>query len=188
LLIWLIILLLFLLHTLVKGTFHYTRIKRWRIILIPTYTLFMVIISVDRHPTAEKFRFLAIIFIVGMLIGKYQASGVQIIDTGKRRLGRPVIMAKRNWPYLIGWIIIFSADIALQLYFGLHMNSDSITDEFVEYIIKNLNPVLMVFFHTDWYIWTLTASSYLGYYYNLVARLPKVHQIWQRKHSPNDHY
>ena len=179
--IWLIILLLFLLHTLVKGTFHYTRIKRWRIILIPAYTILMVIISVDRHPTIDKIRLLVILFIIGELIGKYQASKVQVVNTHKRHLGYPILIAKRNWPYLIGWILVFSADITLQVYFGFHMTVESLTDEFFEYIIKNLNPVLMIFFHTDWYIWTLTAASYFGYYYHLVAQHPEVHKVLHKR-------
>lgn len=167
----------------VKGTFSYTRIRRRNIILIPTYTLSMVIISVDRHLTSKKIIFLIILFVLGILIGQYQASGVTIKDQGKvDRFKRPIIMAKRNWPYLTGWIFIFIIDISIQIYFGIHMNTDEVTNEFIDYILKNLNPIFMVFFHTDWYIWTITAASYFGYYRSLVIRFPKVRQILKAKH------
>lgn len=166
----------------VKGTFGYTRIRRRNIILIPTYTLSMVIISVDRHLTSKKIIFLIILFILGILIGQYQASGVTIKDQGKvDRFKRPIIMAKRNWPYLSGWIFIFIIDISIQVYFGIHMNTDELTNEFIDYILKNLNPIFMVFFHTDWYIWTITAASYFGYYRSLVIRFPKIRQILKAK-------
>lgn len=147
-------------------------------ILIPAYTLIMVVISVDRHMTSRRLILLILLFIIGNVIGKYQASGVAILDQGKvDRFKRPIIMARRNWPYLVGWIFIFTIDITIQIYFGLHMNTDGFTNELIDYILKNLNPILMLFFHTDWYIWTLTSSSYFGYYHGLVARFPEVRKI-----------
>lgn len=142
----------------------------------------MVIISVDRHPTIPKIIFLICLFLIGDLIGEYQASGVQIRDRGKiDHFKYPVVMAKRNWPYLLGWIFIFSIDITIQIYFGIHMSSESFTDEFIDYILKNLNPIFMVFFHTDWYIWTLTSSSYFGYYYGLLTRFPHLKKIFRKE-------
>lgn len=180
LLIWLIILFLFLIHTLLKGTFGYSRLSRRDMLLIPTYTLLMVIISVDRHLTGRKLLFLIILFVIGALIGRYQASGVVIRTAGQTRHGHPLIKAKRNWPYLIGWIFIFVIDVTIQVYFGLHMNADEVANEFIDYLLKNLNPIFMVFFHTDWYIWTLTFASYFGYYRGLVRHFPEVRQIVRR--------
>ena len=51
---WLIILLILLLRPFIKGTFEYEKITRKEMVILPVYSLIMMLLSIDKDMNGQK--------------------------------------------------------------------------------------------------------------------------------------
>lgn len=80
---WLIILLILLLRPFIKGTFEYEKITRKEMVILPVYSLIMMLLSIDKDMNGQKILLTVLLLILGVFIGWLQARGVSIQDNGK---------------------------------------------------------------------------------------------------------
>ncbi len=174
---WLIILLILLLHPFIKGTFEYEKITRKEMVILPVYSLIMMLLSIDKDMNGQKILLTVLLLILGVFIGWLQARGVSIQDNGETdKYGRPIIKIKRNWPYLVGWIFIFVINIGIQIYFGKHVNTESVSSDLVIDLLKDASTAVFMFWHTEWFVWVLTVATTLGYRMSILRKCPKIKQ------------
>lgn len=174
---WLLILLILLLRPFLKGTFEYEKITRKEMVILPVYSLIMMLISIEKDMSWQNILLTFLLLFLGIFIGWLQARGVSIKDNGETdQYGRPVIKIKRNWPYLVGWIVIFAINISLQIYFGKQMNTESISSDLVIDLLKDVSTVFFMFWHSEWFVWVLTVASTLGYRMNILRKNPRIKQ------------
>ena len=172
---WLIILLILLLRPFIKGTFEYEKITRKEMVILPVYSLIMMLLSIDKDMNGQKILLTVLLLILGVFIGWLQARGVSIQDNGKTdKYGRPIIKIKRNWPYLVGWIFIFVINIGIQIYFGKHVNTESVSSDLVIDLLKDASTAVFMFWHTEWFVWVLTVATTLGYRMSILRKCPKI--------------
>lgn len=174
---WLLILLILLLRPFIKGTFEYEKITRKEMVILPVYSLIMMLVSLDTHMNLKDILLTFLLLILGIFIGWLQARGVSIQDNGKTdQYGRPIIKIKRNWPYLIGWIIIFILNIGLQIYFGKNLSTQTISSSLAVDLLKDVSTVFFIFWHSEWFVWVLTVASTLGYRVSIIRKDPRIKQ------------
>lgn len=172
---WLIILLILLLRSFIKGTFEYEKITRKEMVILPVYSLIMMILSLDRNISGQNILIAFLLLCFGIFIGWLQARGVSIQDNGETdKYGRPIIKIKRNWPYLVGWIVIFAINIGIQIYFGKHMNTQSVSSDLAIDLLKDASTAVFMFWHTEWFVWVLTVVTTLGYRISILRKDPKI--------------
>lgn len=177
-----ILLLILLAHRFIEGTFDYEEVTRLRMVIIPLYSLVMMVLTVHQHYTTEKLELAAALFLVGVVIGIFQASKVQIKDDHKvDAYSRPVIAVKRDWPYLIGWIIIFIICIGVEISETPALGHEEILHELLTEIFKDLSFVSFFFSKTSWFTWVLNVASSFAYEICLFTRYPVVRQAVGRK-------
>ncbi|MGI1818752.1 hydrophobic protein [Lactobacillus johnsonii] len=174
---WLLILLILLLRPFIKGTFEYEKITRKEMVILPVYSLIMMLVSLDTHMNLKDILLTFLLLILGIFIGWLQARGVSIQDKGKTdQYGRPIIKIKRNWPYLIGWIIIFILNIGLQIYFGKNLSTQTISSSLAVDLLKDVSTGFFIFWHSEWFVWVLTVASTLGYRVSIIRKDPRIKQ------------
>ena len=72
-----------------------------------------------------------VLFLLSFLIGWLQSSKVEFKDEGKKdKYERPIILMKKNWTYIIGWIILFLVIIGAHFYANSHLELEEIVTEF----------------------------------------------------------
>lgn len=174
---WLLILLLLLLRPFIKGTFEYEKITRKEMVILPVYSLIMMLVSLDTHMNLKDILLTFLLLILGIFIGWLQALGVNIQDNGETdQYGRPIIKIKRNWPYLLGWIIIFIINIGLQIYFGKNLSTETISSSLAVDLLKDISTGFFIFWHSEWFVWVLTVASTLGYRVSIIRKDPRIKQ------------
>lgn len=174
---WLLILLLLLLRPFIKGTFKYEKITRKEMVILPVYSLIMMLVSLDTHMNLKDILLTFLLLILGIFIGWLQALGVNIQDNGETdQYGRPIIKIKRNWPYLLGWIIIFIINIGLQIYFGKNLSTETISSSLAVDLLKDISTGFFIFWHSEWFVWVLTVASTLGYRVSIIRKDPRIKQ------------
>lgn len=174
---WLLILLLLLLRPFIKGTFEYEKITRKEMVILPVYSLIMMLVSLDTHMNLKDILLTFLLLILGIFIGWLQALGVNIQDNGETdQYGRPIIKIKRNWPYLLGWIIIFIINIGLQIYFGKNLSTETISSSLAVDLLKDVSTGFFIFWHSEWFVWVLTVASTLGYRVSIIRKDPRIKQ------------
>lgn len=183
---WLIILLILLLRSFIKGTFEYEKITRKEMVILPVYSLIMMILSLDRNISGQNILIAFLLLCFGIFIGWLQARGVSIQDNGETdKYGRPIIKIKRNWPYLVGWIVIFAINIGIQIYFGKHMNTQSVSSDLAIDLLKDASTAVFMFWHTEWFVWVLTVVTTLGYRISILRKDPKIKEAVGVKENVN---
>ena len=80
---WLIILLILLLRPFIKGTFEYEKITRKEMVILPVYSLIMMLLSIDKDMNGQKILLTVLLLILGVFIGWLQARGISIQDNGE---------------------------------------------------------------------------------------------------------
>lgn len=174
---WLLILLILLLRPFIKGTFEYEKITRKEMVILPVYSLIMMLVSLDTHMNLKDILLTFLLLILGIFIGWLQARGVSIQDNGKTdQYGRPIIKIKRKWPYLIGWIIIFILNIGLEIYFGKNLSTETISSSLAVDLLKDVSTGFFIFWHSEWFVWVLTVASTLGYRVSIIRKDPRIKQ------------
>lgn len=175
--IWTVLLLVLLVHRFVKGTFDYEKVTRMRMVIIPLYSLVMMILTVHTGFTTEKLKLAVILFLVGAVIGIFQASQVRVKNTGEfDRFRRPVIEVKRDLAYLVGWIAIFIICVGVEAFEGASFGHEDIFHELMIEIMRDLSVITLFFNKTAWSTWVLNVASSFAYEICVFTKYPIVRQ------------
>ncbi|MDA2880817.1 hypothetical protein PEG85_07740 [Lactococcus cremoris] len=101
------ILLFYLAFRLSKHSFEFEKVSRLELVVLPLYSTLMFFITMTWKE--EDIIVAIVLFLLSFLIGWLQSSKVEFKDEGKKdKYERPIILMKKNWTYIIGWIILFS--------------------------------------------------------------------------------
>ncbi len=177
------ILLLLLLYKFIHGTFEYEKVTRFEMVLIPAYSLVMMVITLKEDSSLGKIIASIMLLILGILIGLFQLSGVRIKTTGKvDQFQRPVVLVKRNWSYLIGWIIVFILIIIFSAHYNPTLNHNDIIDELFTEIIRDLFAIAYLNIKNEWFVWVLNVATSFTYDIFLAIHYPLIRQAIRRHH------
>ena len=164
------IFVILLIYKFIKGTFEYEKVTRFELIIIPVYSAIMMVLSLENVRSLTAAGLTIILLILGASIGFLQASKTQIKDTNKLDSHqRPILKVKRNWPYLVGWLVSFAIGISVEVFYGAHINATEIST--------------IAFFrsHNAWFIWVLNVATSFTYGACLMVRYPKIREAVRRK-------
>lgn len=171
-----------LIYKFIKGTFEYEKITRLDLIIIPLYSALMMVLGLKNIHSVISIELAIILLLIGTAIGFLQASKTQIKDTKELdSYQRPILKVKRNWPYLIGWLISFAIGIAVEIFFGAHLDTEEVSHELFEEILKDLSIIALLHVHSAWYIWVLNVATSFTYGGCLLVRYPKIREAVRRK-------
>lgn len=169
-------------YNFIKGTFEYEKVTRFKLVIIPIYSAIMMIFSFMKVYSPLTLCVTAILLVLGFLIGRFQISQVQIKNTGQfDSYDRPIIKIKRNWSYLVGWLITFALGIGVELLSGSHLNAGEISSELFTEILKDLSIIAFFRGHSAWFIWVLNVATSFTYGSYLMLRYPKIREAVQKK-------
>jgi len=97
-----------------------------------------------------------ILLFLSFVVGWLQASKVEFKDEGKEdKYQRPIILMKKNWPYIIGWGILFLLIIGAHFYSNSHME--------VEEVVKEISIFARFNAKDGWETWLITGGSSLTF-------------------------
>ncbi len=179
-----LILLILLIYMFVKGAFEFERVTRTEMIILPLYSLIMMVITLSQERSWTTLGLAIILLLLGIMIGFFQATRVEIKDTGEvDEYQRPIIKAKRNWPFLVGWILVFVMSIAVELFLGTEMSGDDISHELFKELLRDMSSFVFLSTANTWIIWVLNVATSITYDGYLLMRYPKIRQAVRKKHS-----
>lgn len=174
------ILLVLLLIYFIRKQFKFDEVKRIYILIIPAFSIIMFLIRFE--PSENNFIILAIIALISAAISWFQAQFTQVrIDTELDKYGRKKAQIKGGWPYLLGWVFVFSTEIILiwtqtgKLNIFETLSSD-LRLELFEFSRFSSNE-------SEWFIWAL--SGFTAYFYSLWLRLkhPDIKNALRNRHT-----
>ncbi len=178
------IFVILLIYKFIKGTFEYEKVTRFELIIIPVYSAIMMALSLENVRSLTAAGLTIILLILGASIGFLQASKTQIKDTNKLDSHqRPILKVKRNWPYLVGWIVSFAIGISVEVFYGVHISATEISHELFEEVLKDLSTITFFRSHNAWFIWVLNVATSFTYGACLMVRYPKIRKAVRRKKS-----
>ncbi len=135
------------------------------------YSAIMMVLSLENVRSLTAAGLTIILLILGASIGFLQASKTQIKDTNKLDSHqRPILKVKRNWPYLVGWLVSFAIGISVEVFYGAHINATEISHELFEEVLKDLSTIAFFRSHNAWFIWVLRK-----YHMNCLKRFLKTY-------------
>lgn len=177
-----IILLVLLAHRFIEGTFDYEKVTRLEMVIIPLYSLIMMVLTIHQRFTTEKLKLAIILFVVGIVIGALQSSKVKIKNTHQLdKFNRPIIEAKRDWPYLVGWIVIFIICVGVEVYEGATVGHEDVFHELVVEILRDLSFITLLFNKTAWSTWVLNVASSFAYEICVFIKYPIIQKAVGKK-------
>lgn len=177
-----IIFIILLIYKFIKGTFEYEKVTQFELVIIPVYSIIMVLLNLNDMPSITAIGIAIILLLIGTAIEFLQASKTQIKDTGKfDSYNRPILEVKRNLPYLVGWIGSFLIAISIEIFYGSHFNAEEISRELLAEILKGLSVIAFLGGHGTWSVWILNFATSFSYGCCLMIRYPKIKEAIQQK-------
>lgn len=174
--LWTLIFYLFLIGGVIhlcSKAFKYIPLSRFHHLYIPIYSLIMFMITFNwKNP---EWTWLAGLFMLGIMIGWYQSTGVEIKKEIRHHHKRYLV--KRNTPFVIGWIILLILGIGLGEYHSQTHFLSLFSDKIIEELVGELDPFLIFSEHHPWYIWCLSSVSSLTF---LFFTYPKTKELEKR--------
>lgn len=171
-----------LIYKFIKGTFQYEKVTRFGLIIIPLYAAFMMALDLKEIRSLATADVAVILLFTGIAIGFFQAGKTQIRDTGRvDSSNRPIIEVKRNWPYLVGWLVSFAIAAVVEVLNSGHFNLVALSHEFFEEVLRDLSIFVLFSTKIAWYIWVLNFATSFAYSGCLIVRYPKIREAIQRK-------
>lgn len=181
-----IIFLALLIWRFIKGTFEYERVTRLKLVLIPFYSIFMMVASLKRDFSLQTLALAGALLAVGLAVGVYQAKQVQVHVTGKvDQYQRPIVEVKRNWPYLLGWIVIFAFQLAFEIYFGMELTGHEFSQALLKEILRDLSVLAFFGAPNAWFVWVLNVATSWAYAACLLFFHPQCRAAVRHRHSQN---
>lgn len=177
------IFIVLLVYKFIKGTFTYEKVTRFDLVIIPVYSAIMMILSLKSVRSLTAAGLAITLVLIGVAIGFLQAGRTQVRDTNKFDTHqRPILEVKRNWPYLLGWLVSFAIGIGVEVFYGARLNVDEVSRELFTEILKDLSVVAMLRGQSTWYVWILNVATSFTYGGCLLVRYPKIRAAVRSKH------
>lgn len=151
-----------------RGLLRFKKVTRLEFFLIPLYSLVLAFFSI--YESMPKLVDLIATIIVGIFAAIIQSMGAQIKRTEQRdKYQRPIVMLKKGWSYLFGWIIIFTYGISYALINGEKVD---ILEEIGTEIMKDLFTFENFATVSSWNIYLLSGIASLCYLLILKMKEP----------------
>lgn len=177
------IFIVLLVYKFIKGTFTYEKVTRFELVIIPVYSAVMMILGLKNVHSLTSAGLAIALVLIGVAIGFLQAGRTQVRDTNKLDSHqRPILEVKRNWPYLLGWLASFAIGIGVEVFYGVRLSVDEVSQELFTEILKDLSVVAMLRGHSTWYVWILNVATSFTYGGCLLARYPKIRSAIRSRH------
>lgn len=178
--------MILLIYKFIRGTFEYEKVTRLDLVIIPAYSAIMMLLSFRNIQSIQATCVAIILLLIGILLGFFQASKVMVNDTDNfDTYQRPILKVKRNWPYLVGWLITFMIGISIEIFYGAHFNMREVSQELFKEVLKDLSVVALFSEHSTWFIWILNVATSFTYGTCIVTRYPKIREAIRRKNAHN---
>lgn len=143
-----------------RHIFQYEKVSRFEVVTLPAYALIVGGLSIIHRPPALLP--LLITLIGGALIGWFQTTGLSFHLSEKQdQFHRPIVLVRRNWQYLLGWVIIFAYGIGFLLWSGEQVN---VLTELGNELLKELFAFENFSQSATWNIMLQTAVSSIVYF------------------------
>lgn len=177
------IFIVLLVYKFIKGTFTYEKVTRFELVIIPIYSAVMMLLEFRNIRSLGSVGLAIILVLIGIAIGFLQAGRTRLRDTNKFDAHqRPILEVKRNWPYLLGWLVSFAIGIGVEVFYGARLDVAAVSHELFTEILKDLSIIAMLRGHSSWYVWLLNVATSFTYGACLLIRYPKIRAAIQRKH------
>ncbi|WP_099974051.1 hypothetical protein [Lactobacillus terrae] len=159
------IVLLLLIVYFIKKQFEFEKTKRIYLLIIPVYSIIMFIFSFK--PSVSNNLYLLVILVISAIVSYIQAKHTETITLpDKDKYNRPATEIKGGYVYLLGWIVIFIAELILIWFKVGRLN-------ILETLSEEITLDLFKFKHfgndSSWFI--LALSGFSSYFYSLWLRL-----------------
>ncbi|WP_295747448.1 hydrophobic protein [uncultured Limosilactobacillus sp.] len=166
----------------IKGTFEYERVTRLRLVVVPFYSILMMVALLHHHYSRQTLALATALLAIGLAVGVFQAKRVQLRDTGEvDQYQRPIVEVKRNWPYLVGWIVIFALQLALEIYFGMELTGHEFSQALLKEILRDLSVVAFFGAPSAWFVWVLNVATSWAYAICLLIFYPQCRAAVRRR-------
>lgn len=156
------ILLFYLAFRLSKHSFEFEKVSRLELVVLPLYSTLMFFITMAWKE--EDIIVAIVLLLLSFLIGWLQSSKVEFKDEGKKdKYERPIILMKKNWTYIIGWIILFLVIIGAHFYANSHLELEEVVTEFWKEMVKEILIFARFNANNGWETWLITGVSSLTF-------------------------
>ena len=157
-----LILLIIALIYFVLNSFRFEKISDFRQKVIPVYCLVMFFSFM--HWNLKNTIIALILVLCSVLIAYFQFRYAEIKGTNKHdKHGRPIALIKKNWPYLLGWVMIFLLGLISQYSLTNTLNSQTIIQDLGKEVNSELFGWTVFSSSNPWCIWLLSGVSSLLY-------------------------
>lgn len=155
-----------------RKAFEFEKVTRLSLLIIPVYSLAMLGMAMTW--TMRQVLLLALVAVVAGGIGYWQTTKIEVKDgTGVDKHGRPIVLLKKNSPYIIGWVLIFISGIAMHILLTGEVELTEVSRELFTEIRKDLFAWSTFGTQSEWYVWALSGIS--SFTFSAVVR-------WREKH------
>ncbi|MCM0582643.1 hypothetical protein H9L19_04350 [Weissella diestrammenae] len=168
----------------IRKQFKFEYPKRFQYLILPIITAYLLFTGLPHRPHA--WLSVSLIFIIGALIGTFQGVFAQfkIPDATDNR--PETILIKGGWPYLLGWLIIFSMQLLIISY--LAHEAFSPIDTLRNLILEEILPFRRIGGENWWPLYALSTSAGFGYTATLAYRSRLFRQTIQRHTHQKKHH
>lgn len=154
------------------GTLKWEPLSRLRQVVIPVYAI--VLFFVQMEWGMRDTQLLVPVIIIAAGIGWAQTLTLQLRateDTDKK--GRPVVLARKGWAYVIGWVAIVGLGIAAHMYIEGGLTSEELQHEVLSEVTSELSSFFLFSREANWYVWALAGVSSVVYLLRLRRLNPR---------------
>lgn len=177
-----LILLFLLLYKFIHGTFEYEKVTRFEMVLIPAYSLVMMLLTLKEDFSVTKIVATIGLLLLGGLIGWFQLSGLQLKKTNRYdQYQRPIVLVKRNWSYLIGWLTVFVLIIIFSFHYHPTLDHHDIMVELVTEVLRDLSTIAFFNIKNEWFVWVLNVATSFTYDTYLAIHYPEIRQAIRKR-------
>ena len=169
-------LLLFIAFRLSLHAFEFEKISRLKLLSIPVYSILMFFATM--RWTSENFFTAFILILAAGFIGWFQTikSEIKVTDELDRHQ-RPVILIKKGFPYILGWIAIFVLGIMMHFFHHASIAIDDIFSEFAHELLKDIAVFTRFSSKDSWYVWALSGVSSMTFTFFLEKKEARLKDI-----------
>lgn len=175
------IIYLYMLYRFISKAYKLEELSPLEARVMPKFAFIMLLIHMEWR--LSQLLLLIPIFLVSLAIAYLQVSRVDIQDKGEQdKHGRPIILIRKNTPYVIGWFLIVLAGVLLAVVLeGEHLSTSHFVQELFTEVRKESLKYFFFSQHSDWYIWALTAFTNFTFTRLLIWKCPAIKEAIRKK-------
>ena len=147
-------------YRLAGKALRFEKVTRFEQSTVPAYAMVMFLLTMSW--TSKEIIVLAVLAVLSAGIGWFQASQLEVKHTSEHdRHGRPIILIKKNWPYLAGWVAVFVLGVATEIWHVGEVSSGEVIKKLAVEVRGELFSFMQFGHSYSWYIWAISAVSSL---------------------------